>query len=85
MICPSIDESVSLGICLLTVAYNREIQPFLCLLSWLDVVGVKIFSGLGRLRALNLTVLLGSDDLGYESGSGFNFKPVQTFILEVDH
>ncbi len=34
-------------------------------------------------RALNLTVLLGSgrvgsDDLGYGPGSGFSFEPVQT-------
>ncbi len=37
----------------------------------------------GRVRALNLTVLLGSgrvgsDDLGYGPGSGFSFEPVQT-------
>ncbi len=36
----------------------------------------------GRVRALNLTVPLGSgrvgsDDLGYGPGSGFNFEPVQ--------
>ncbi len=35
-------------------------------------------------RALNVTVPLGSgrvgsDELGYGPGSGFNFKPVQTF------
>ncbi len=40
-------------------------------------------SGSGRVRALNLTVLLvsgrvGSDDLGYGPGSGFSVKPVQT-------
>ncbi len=38
---------------------------------------------LGRVRALNLTVPLGSgrvgsDDLGYGPGSGFSFEPVQT-------
>ncbi len=37
----------------------------------------------GRVRALNLTVLLGSgrvgsDDLGYGPGSGFSFEPVQS-------
>ncbi len=37
----------------------------------------------GRVRALNLTVPLGSgrvgsDNLGYGPGSGFSFKPVQT-------
>ncbi len=37
----------------------------------------------GRVRALNLTVPLGSgrigsDDLGYGPGSGFSFEPVQT-------
>ncbi len=36
----------------------------------------------GRVRALNLTVLLGSgrvgsDNLGYGPGSGFSFEPVQ--------
>ncbi len=62
---PSIDESVSLCICLLTVAI---------FFYWLFVVEGKIF----RVRALKLTVLLGSDDLGYGPGSCFNFKPVQT-------
>ncbi len=37
----------------------------------------------GRVRALNLTVPLGSgrvgsDDLGYGPGSAFSFEPVQT-------
>ncbi len=37
----------------------------------------------GRVRALNLTVpvgsgRVGSDDLGYGPGSGFSFEPVQT-------
>ncbi len=37
----------------------------------------------GRVRALNLTVPLGSgrvgsDNLGYRPGSGFSFEPVQT-------
>ncbi len=41
----------------------------------------------GRVRALNLTVPLGSrrvgsDDLGYGLGSGFSFEPVQTSIQE---
>ncbi len=43
----------------------------------------KKTSGSGRVRALNLTVPLGSgrvgsDDLGYGLGSGFSFKPLQT-------
>ncbi len=42
----------------------------------------------GRVRALNLTVPLGSgrvgsDDLGYGPGSGFSFKPVQNSTAEV--
>ncbi len=41
----------------------------------------------GRVRALNLTVPLGSgrvgsDDLGYGPGSGFSFEPVQTSNVE---
>ncbi len=41
----------------------------------------------GRVRALNLTVPLGSgrvgsDDLGYGPGSGFSFEPVQISIWE---
>ncbi len=41
----------------------------------------------GRVRALNLTVPLGSgrvgsDNLGYGPGSGFSFEPVQTSTLD---
>ncbi len=41
----------------------------------------------GRVRALNLTVPLGSgrvgsDNLGYGPGSGFSFEPVQTSNAE---
>ncbi len=69
---PSLDESVSLCICLLTVACNREKQPFFIgYLLW----GKKML-GLGRVRALNLTVPLGSGQP--ISVTGFNFKPVQT-------
>ncbi len=44
----------------------------------------------GRVRALNLTVPLGSgrvgsDDLGYGPGSGFSFEPVQTSTLVSSH
>ncbi len=46
----------------------------------------KKISGSGRVRALNLTVPLGSgrvgsDDLGYGPGSVFSLKPVQTSSL----
>ncbi len=56
-------------------------QPFSFFLSWLFVVGGGGISS--RVRALNLTVPLGSgrvgsDDLGYGPGSGFSFEPVQT-------
>ncbi len=59
-------------------ACNREMQPFsffFCYSLW-GVIS-------GRVRALNLTVPLGSgrvgsDDLGYGPGSGFSFEPVQT-------
>ncbi len=41
----------------------------------------------GRVRALNLTVPLGSgrvgsDNLGYGPGSGFSFEPVQTSTID---
>ncbi len=55
--------------------------PFLFSYSlWAGGVGGVIS---GRVRALNLTVPLGSgrvgsDDLGYGPGSGFSFEPVQT-------
>ncbi len=44
----------------------------------------------GRVRALNLTVPLGSgrvgsDNLGYGPGSGFSFEPVQTSSLLCFH
>ncbi len=53
--------------------------------SWLFVGGGGIS---GRVRALNLTVplgsgLVGSDDLGYGPGSGFSFEPVQTSRMNV--
>ncbi len=42
----------------------------------------------GRVRALNLTVPLGSgrvgsDNLGYGPGSGFSFEPVQTSTVSM--
>ncbi len=57
-------------------------QPFsFFFFCWLFVVGWGGISG--RVRALNLTVPLGSgrvgsDNLGYGPGSGFSFEPVQT-------
>ncbi len=55
-------------------------QPFSIFFFWLFVGGDL---GSGRVRALNLTVPLGSgrvgsDNLGYGPGSGFSFEPVQT-------
>ncbi len=55
-------------------------QPFSFFFCWLFVWGGGIS---GRVRALNLTVPLGSgrvgsDNLGYGPGSGFSFEPVQT-------
>ncbi len=43
----------------------------------------------GRVRALNLTVPLGSgrvgsENLGYGPGSGFSFEPVQTSTMVSD-
>ncbi len=55
-------------------------QPF----SFFFLVGYSLGGGIsGRVRALNLTVPLGSgrvgsDNLGYGPGSGFSFEPVQT-------
>ncbi len=67
-------------------ACNREMQPFSFFL-----VGYSLWGGgggiSGRVRALNLTVPLGSgrvgsDNLGYGPGSGFSFEPVQNSISE---
>ncbi len=60
---PSLDESVSLCICLLTVACNREMQPFF-------LVGYSLWGG--------KRFWVGWDDLGYGPGSGFSLKSVQT-------
>ncbi len=56
-----------------------------CSLFPFFLVGYSLWGGgiSGRVRALNLTVPLGSgrvgsDDLGYGPGSGFSFEPVQT-------
>ncbi len=66
-------------------ACNREIKPFsfffLLAIRWGGGGGIS-----GRVRALNLTVPLGSgrvgsDNLGYGPGSGFSFEPVQTSTL----
>ncbi len=49
--------------------------------------GLFVVGGISvRVRALNLTVPLGSgrvgsDNLGYGPGSGFSFEPVQTSSL----
>ncbi len=58
---PSHDEYVSLSICLLTVACNREMQPFFIGYSlWGGGGGGGDIPGSGRVWALNLTVPLGS-------------------------
>ncbi len=55
-------------------------QPF----SFFFKLAIRCGGGIsGRVRALNLTVPLGSgrvgsDNLGYGPGSGFSFEPVQT-------
>ncbi len=53
-------------------------------------VGYSLGGGIsGRVRALNLTVPLGSgrvgsDNLGYGPGSGFSFEPVQTSTSDLN-
>ncbi len=77
---PSLDESDSLCICLLTVACNREMQAFFCC-CWLFVVGGEKILVLGRVRALNLTVPLRSGQTisgTVGPGSGISLKPVQS-------
>ncbi len=66
-------------------ACNREMQPFSFFFFIRFGWGGGVISG--RVRALNLTVPLGSgrvgsDDLGYGPGSGFSFEPVQTSTLD---
>ncbi len=57
---------------------KRNLFPFFCYSLLGGGGGIS-----GRVRALNLTVPLGSgrvgsDDLGYGPGSGFSFEPVQS-------
>ncbi len=75
------DESVSLCICLLTVACNREIQH-------LFLLAIRCKKKKKKKKkdfrfGLNLTVpvgsgRVGSDDLGYGPGLGLILRPVQT-------
>ncbi len=79
---PSLDEYVSLCICLLTIACNREIKP-LFFLFFLAVLcgGGGGLSGPGSKCNCAAWVGLGqvrSDDIRYRLGSGFSLKPVQT-------
>ncbi len=65
-------------------------QPFSFFFFLLFVVGGGGGGISGRVRALNLTVPLGSgrvgsDDLGYGPGSGFSFEPVQISTQEVSY
>ncbi len=68
------------------LACNHEIQHLIIIifLNWLLVVKKKDFgfgSGLGSKFNCAARVgsgRVGSDDLGYRSGSGFSLKPVQT-------
>ncbi len=74
---PTLDESVSFFICLLIVACNHEMQP--CLLAIRCGGGGIVFGfGSGSGSTFNCASRVGSDNLGYGPGSGFNFKPVQT-------
>ncbi len=64
-------------------ACNREMQPFSFFFVGYSLGGGGGGGISGRVRALNLTVPLGSgrvgsDNLGYGPGSGFSFEPVQT-------
>ncbi len=55
---PTLDESVSLCICLLTVAYNREMQHHIKKINyWVFVVYVCVWGGISdQVRAQHLTV-----------------------------
>ncbi len=71
---PSLDESVSLCICLLTVACNREKQPFF--IGYLLWGKKNVGFGSGSGSKFNCAARVG---LGQPiSVTGFNFKPVQT-------
>ncbi len=74
---PSLDESVSLCICLLTVACNREMEPFFLVV----VVVFSLWGGIsGSGSKCNCATRVGSDDLRYRPDSGFSLKHVQTSI-----
>ncbi len=78
---PSLDESVSLCICVLTVACNFEMQPsfFFLLLAIRCGGGGILESGWGSI--FNCADRIGSADLGYRPCSVFSLKPVQTSNL----
>ncbi len=60
---PSLDELVSLCICLLTAACNREMQHLF--FYWLFVVGEKKDFGFGSGSKFNCATRGGSDHLRY--------------------
>ncbi len=72
---PSLDESVSLCICLLTVVCNREMQP-LFLLAIHCGGGGDFRSGSSSSSKLKCAARVGSSQT--ISGTGFTLKPVQT-------
>ncbi len=56
-------------------------QPFSFFVGFLD-----LDFGSGSGSKFNCAARVGSDDLGYEPGSGFSFEPVQTstrFMLRI--
>ncbi len=67
-----------------TTAGDAVVTATVTALSFFFLLGYSLGGfGSGRVRALNLTVPLGSgrvgsDNLGYGPGSGFSFEPVQT-------
>ncbi len=72
---PRLDESVSLCICLLTVACNREIKHLLHFFIGYSLWGEKKDFRSGSASKFNSRVGLGQT---ISQGSGFSLNPVQT-------
>ncbi len=72
----SLDESVSLCIYSLTIACNREMQPFFFFLIGYSMLGKTYFRfGSGSGSKFNCAARVGSDEIGYGPGLASILSP----------